>query len=169
MGKQINFLMDFETECFFKNHILQQGEILFEGKNSEPVSITELPTQFSGKGWFSVYLYKKELGELIFEKLSKDRKYINCTKSPVIEFTRTVIRDNEKEVSFGRLWVEMKYWSDNEELTKKPKELYEWYINLQKWIKINMPKTKFSINNKIYNEHASTEIKNIIEKGYKIF
>ena len=168
MGKQINFLMDLHTENLFKEIILQEGEILFEGANSEPISIIVLPDEFSSNDWFSVYLYKKEFGELILDKLPNGKQFIDTIKSPVIEFIRTVVRDDESEVSRGRLWYEKQYYDDEGKLIHKSEHLNFWYNSLCKWIKKNLPKTELYIHSEKYNEHISSGIKELIQKGYEI-
>lgn len=139
MGKQFNFLIDTETEEKFIEFVKQcGGKILFEGSNQKPIEIEELPEQFSGKGWFSVLLYKQTFGELHYIKLENGRWFINTSRSPVIEFTRTVVRESQTEVSQGRLWLEMRYWDDSDIIQYKSKELDEWYKELVKWIKRNV-------------------------------
>jgi len=168
MGKQINFLMDLDTENLFKDIILHEGEILFEGINSEPISIIALPEEFSSNDWYSVYLYKKEFGELFFNKLPNGNLYIDTIKSPIIEFIRTVVRDDENEVSRGRLWYENKYYDDEGKLIHKSEELNIWYDCLCKWIKKNLPKTEIYIRSEKYKENISSGIKELIKKGYVI-
>ena len=169
MGKQITFYMDMKTEQQFKDFILQEGEIIVEGSNPNPISVKILPEPFSDKGWFKLYLYKKEYGELVLDSTANGRKYIDETKSPVIEFLRTVVREDEKEVSRGRLWLEMKYWDVHGRQVEKAKALNDWYTNLCKWVKNQLPKTEFLVNEEIYTEYISDSIKKSVENGYKIF
>lgn len=157
------------TENLFKEIILQDGMILFEGTNLEPMSIIELPQEFSSNDWHSVYLYRREFGELILDKLPNGKQYIDIISSPVIEFIRTVVREDEKEVSRGRLWMEMKYWNEAGELVEKSKLLNDWYSSLCKWIKKKLPKTEISINEDTYVEFISPTMKKLVEKGYKIY
>lgn len=85
-----------------KRYLLDSNvKILFEGKNPMPVEITEFPPAFSDRGWFMMYLYKEEWGELVIKDVSTDRKYLDVFSSPVIEFSRTVIREHAKEITPG--------------------------------------------------------------------
>ena len=152
----------------FKELILKKGIILFEGTNLHPIQIQELPLSFTGKGWFKVYLYQKRFGELHLEELDSGRKYINPHLSPVIEFSRTVIRNNPKEISRGRLWVENKYYNDREELINKSKNLDEWYSQLSEWIKMRMSKKLIVTPQKKYNEYTTRSLKEMVENGYRI-
>lgn len=167
MGKQINFFMDMETEERFISYIKENGVILFEGNNEKPTEIDTLPAPFSGKGWFKVYLHNNT-GDLKFKRLSIGRKIIDSIESPVIEFTRTVIRDDSKEISKGRLWVEMKFYNDDGTLIIKDDILEEWYKLLCKWIKINVPKTEFDNEGKSYKEYISESILYLLNHGYRI-
>ncbi|NLP51956.1 hypothetical protein [Bacillus sp. RO1] len=165
MGKQITFYIDKEIEKDLVHYIITNGgEILFEGDNPKPKSITSLPEPFSVKGWFKLYLYQADLGDLKFISLPNNRKIIDSTTSPVIEFSRTAIREigKNKEISGGRFWVEMKYWDDENQLVQKSLELDDWYKTLLKWIKKNVPKEKES------NSYVSPLIKDLVSQGFKL-
>lgn len=168
MGKQINFLMDNEFEEKFLEYVLSEGVVLFEGNNMSPVRIETLPEPFSEKGWFKLYLYKEEYGKLKLNKLDTGREYIDLIASPVIEFSRTIIRHGAKEVSRGRLWIEMKFYNDRKELVMKSKEIDDWYKKLNQWIKKNLPKTEIITKNRTYSEHSCKYINDMVENGYKV-
>lgn len=159
--------MDDQDEKSFVEFILKNAEIYFEGEFEVPVKIKELPEKFSGKGWFKVYLYRSDLGGMEVEEISNGRKIINSTKSPVIEFIRTIIRNDESEIRRGRLWVEMKYYDNQNLLSEKPKDLNELYSILGKWIKGNLIKTDMINNNRKRTEYVSSSIVPLL-KDYKI-
>lgn len=167
MSKQINFLMDKDTEEKFLIYIKENGVAIFEGNNYSPKIIEVLPEPFSGKGWFKVYLYNNQ-EDLILNKLSTGREYIDSIKSPVIEFNRTIIREGAKEVSRGRLWLETKFYNEDGELVSKDIDLDEWYKNLCKWIKKNVPRTEISNNGREYKEYITKSVVQLLEQGYKI-
>lgn len=167
MGKQINFFMDKDTEEKFLIYIKENGVAIFEGNNDSPKIIEVLPEPFSGKGWFKVYLYNNQ-GDLILNKLSTGREYIDSIKSPVIEFRRTIIKEGAKEVSRGRLWLETKFYNEDGDLVSKDSDLDEWYKNLSKWIKKNAPKTEISNNGREYKEYITKSVVQLLEQGYKI-
>jgi len=170
MGKQFNFLMDIETESKFVEFIKScGGKILFEGTNINPEEIQQLPEQFSGKGWFSVYLYKSEFGELYYRELENGRKYIDSIKSPVIEFNRTIIRESQKEISQGRLWLEMKYWNNNDVIEYKTQCIDDWYKELNKWIKKSVKKVEVLHNERKIGYYATPQMKQLMDNRYKIF
>lgn len=170
MGKQINFYMDEETELRFVDFFTSTGgELLFEGDNLKPISITTLPKPFSGKGWFRLYLYKQEFGELVTRRLENGGFYIDSITSPVIEFSRTVKREigKNREISSGRIWVELKYWNEREELIEKTKELDKWYGILNRWIKKNVDRVEEVINGHKYIKYVSPSLRELLNKGYK--
>jgi hypothetical protein len=167
MGKQINFYMDMETEKRFLLYIKENGVLIYEGNNEKPTVIDSLPDPFSGKGWFKVYLYNN-IGSLKLKRLSTGREIIDCIESPVIEFTRTVIREDSKEISKGRLWIETKYYSDDGDLIIKDDLLEEWFKLLSKWIKKNIPKKEFFNNGKLYKEYISESILSYLKCDYKL-
>lgn len=168
MGKQINFLMDKETEKRFFEFIRKDGVVLFEGNNEVPQIINILPEPFSGKGRFSIYIYNEKFGKYIISETKKGIKYIDSIKSTVIEFNRTIIREGAKEVSRGRLWLETKFYNEDGELVSKDIDLDEWYKNLCKWIKKNVPRTEISNNGREYKEYITKSVVQLLEQGYKI-
>jgi hypothetical protein len=169
LGKQINFLMDSNTEQKFMEFILSDGtDVLFKAAHSNIVNVKSLPEPFSQDGWIQVFLYKKQFGELITRSLNDGTDWIDPTCSPVIEFTRTVLRETEQSISRGRFWIEMNYWNDQNKQVIKPKAFDEWFKQLSNWIKKNLPKTKFSINDNTYTEYMSAKMKEFVERGFKV-
>lgn len=169
MGKQISFIIDEETEHEFVKQLVQDGQVLFEVPNSELQVINSLPEAYSSEDWFTVYFYKSKFGDLHYRLLPNGQRYIDSSKSPVIEFIRTVIRHEEREISRGRLWVEPKYWDDNDEVQGKPKELIQWFNNMSKWIKKNVPQHVFDSHEYQYKEHISSNLMPLITDGYRIY
>ena len=111
MGRQFHFFMGEKEEEELKRYLLDSNvKILFEGKNPTPVEITEFPPAFSDRGWFMVYLYKEEWGELVMKDVLTERKYLDVFSSPVIEFSRTVIREHAKEITTGLIWFQNRYF-----------------------------------------------------------
>lgn len=169
MGKQISFIFDDDTEHEFIIKMLQDGKVLFEAGNNELQLSKSLPDSNTIEEWFTVYLYKCEYGELQYRSLPNGQRYIDSSKSPVIEFIRTVIRHEEQEISRGRLWVESKYWDENNELQEKPKELIQWFTNMSKWIKKNVPLQTFDSHGYQYKEHISSSLMQLVLKKYRIY
>jgi hypothetical protein len=162
LGKQLQFLLDIDTENQFVKHILSEenNRILFNG-----YPIAELPKPFTVEGWFTVYLYRPEFGEIVTENIDNLRSYIRPNYSPVIEFSRTIVREEKKELSKGRVWVEMKYFDKNGFEKHKPKELNDFYNNVTRWLKKAAPLQEINGSQKV---HVTEKILKKIELGYKI-
>ena len=80
MGRQIQFFMDKKTEEIF---------VVWLRKNFLLINLTNQPYNFEEENNMCC-CYKKEYGSLIYRK---DNGKINILESPVIEFTRTVIKE----------------------------------------------------------------------------
>lgn len=161
MGKQINFRMDMDMESQFWSFLKSINGLEFimkkDGKN---INVEELSDDYYNK----IIIYNKGFGELTTLKKGIT---INTIFSPVIEFSRTYIDLERKQISNGRLWVEMKYWNENEELVEKPKELDKLYQKLARWIRKNIPKVEVDYGDCKLNEHVTPVIKRMIEEeGY---
>jgi hydroxymethylpyrimidine pyrophosphatase-like HAD family hydrolase len=166
MGKQINFYMAEETEAKFIDFVISTGgKVLFKGDNDKPIYLTSLPKD----DWYQLYLYKEEFGQLTLRPISDNKYYIDSINSPVIEFSRTYKREigKNKEISRGRIWVEMKFWNEQEELEEKTKELEKWYGTLNRWIKKNVDRVDEIINGHKYITYVSPSLKELMSKGYK--
>jgi len=168
MGKQINFYMDYETEQRFVEFVLTDGgKILFRKPHSTIEHIEILPKPFSVDGWTQVFLYKEDFGDVILRQLKDMSERVDSICSPVIEFSRTVINEEEKTIYGGRLWMETKYWQ-NEDLLEKPKELDKWYSMLNKWLKKQIYKAEVLKNGRLIEEYITPKIKELLDNGYEI-
>lgn len=164
--------MDSETEALFTEFVLETGQIFYRGENEQPSLITALPEPCSEGGWFKLHLYKTEFGHIRFDETpTAGIKYISGIENPVIEFIRSTVREEQKEIGRGRLWVEMKYWEERngeDELVEKPKALDDWYKVLSKWIRKHLPMTTVERpDGEIIKEYMSPAIKKKIEEGYR--
>lgn len=164
MSKQINFYLDEQLEQRFLDFIIDHGgEIFFDqGSNIEPVKVNEFPSS-DEKYWFCLYLYKKEFGDIKYKEI-KNRRYIDILRSPVIEFSRTVVREigRNKEIGRGRLYFQTKFWNSKDELIQKPTELDDWFKLLSNWIKKAAPKDKDT------GAYISMSLKELANKGFKL-
>ena len=112
MGKQFGFIMDRVDENEFLKMILEDGKA-FQGTGV--MQIFSLPESI----WIKLYLTKSEFGELKIRKTENDIQYIDPIESSVIEFNETIPRIKIKEIQRGRLYLDNKYWDDNNQLIKK--------------------------------------------------
>lgn len=168
MGRQFHFFMGEKEEEELKRYLLDSNvKILFEGKNPTPVEITEFPPAFSDRGWFMVYLYKEEWGELVIKDVSTDRKYLDVFFSPVIEFSRTVIREHAKEITPGRIWFQNRYFK-GDMILNKCSEMNRFYQALARQIKKILPKHRKPLAEGNTTIYCSDSIKEMLDNGYRI-
>ncbi|MFD0048010.1 hypothetical protein ACFVHQ_01495 [Actinomycetes bacterium NPDC127524] len=165
MGKQITFYMDEPTESCFIDFILDNAKILAEVETASANSIIYIEDKdfFEDKNQcVQFWIYKEELGELDIRE-TENRKYVAASKSPVIEFSRTLIRMRDKEIIRGRIWVELKYWDETGELVHKSEKLNTLYKALTKWIKKNVSHREINREANLYKEYISDSLVEYIE------
>lgn len=151
-----------------KRYLLDSNvKILFEGKNPTPVEITEFPPAFSDRGWFMVYLYKEEWGELVMKDVLTERKYLDVFSSPIIEFSRTVIREHAKEITPGRIWFQNRYFK-GDTILNKCREMTRFYQALARQIKKILPKHRKPLAGGNTTIYCSDSIKEMLDNGYRI-
>ena len=109
MGRQYNFYMGREDEELFLEYLKQNQYVVYQDdKDGNPKNIDKWPEPYSDAGWFILYLYRKDFGEMIFsDSLGDGRLFIHPTDAPVIEFVRTCINLKDKRIVRCRIWLEM--------------------------------------------------------------
>lgn len=161
MGKQISFYMDENDENAFFDFIQNNGVVFWAKPHQDPEPTTKLPDK-SESGWFKLYLYKECFGPMVYAEVTGGHKYINSTIAPVIDFSRTVILTDSKNINPGRLWLEMKYYDENGRLIVKDESINDWYNELFKWIKKNLKYIEIC-NSK---EYVSESLIGMLKKYY---
>ena len=161
MGKQFGFIMDRVDENEFLKMILEDGKA-FQGTGvmqifSPPESI-----------WIKLYLTKSEFGELKIRKTENDIQYIDPIESSVIEFNETIPRIKIKEIQRGRLYLDNKYWDDNNQLIKKNENLDIWYKELVRWIKKRLRCVETCPYGKVVKEYVSESLVKYVEEGFHL-
>lgn len=164
MGKQLGFMLDRKDEKRFLNYALERGELYSDEEKFEEGKIYEVSDEFINYNWFQVFISAKDEMKVTFEELSNGRKYISSVSEPVIEFSRTVIKN--KTIMRGRLWLEMKYYDDKGELKTKSKELDELYRDLCKWIRKNLKKVTIEDRGFVWKGYASDSMDELMKEGY---
>jgi len=171
MGRQHVFAMDEEDEILFMEYLRGNGYVIYQDdKSGIPKLIEKFPEPFSSKGWFILYLYRSNFGEMKFRELNDGRLYLDAGIAPVIEFSRTIVRHgNVREIQFGRIWVEMKYYDENEMLVKKSEELDKGYKDIKRWINKQLGKSNVHFKSGACKECVISKslIKLIEENKYK--
>ena len=166
MGKQINFYMDEVIEIEFIKLIINEGFILlYTDLEQRKLLSIESVEQFGGRV-NRFYLYKGELGNIVNDKF---RSFdIDTLRSPVIEFSRTIVNSEEKKITRGRIWVETRYYGDNDGLVAKNPLLEKEFNKLVKWIKKNIPYQDTIQGDYILKDYISNNLKELNTIGYRL-
>ena len=140
MGRQYHFAMEGADEKLFMEYLKDNGYIVYlERTHRMPEIIEEFPASFSD-AWF-ICIYHPAFGDMKFKSYMLDGKsntkidYIESMTEPVIEFTRTLVCHEEKKIRSGRIWMQMKYWNEYDELVSKSENLDKGFKDIKKWIK----------------------------------
>lgn len=168
MGKQFRFLMSEDDESILLDYLLRMNiKILHEGNNIAPLEVQSFPAQFSGVGWFMLWLYKDEWGLLKLQKCSNGTYRVESSNSPVLELSRTIVRIQQKEISYGRIWYENTYY-DSGEKKQKNEKVDLFYKELRETIKSMLNKEQIIVRGMKTTIYISKSLKKYLDCGYKI-
>jgi len=164
MGRQVRFYIDESTLDALIEEALVEGEIVCEGSeaNTPPTISTAVPQLARCGRGLQLYLYQPRFGDLVLRTTTNGITYVDAIKSPVVELLQTVIRHEDRRISRGRLWVEMRYWDDDGNLVEKTAELGRWYAGLARWTKRRLSRIAET------GEYCSPSILELVEKGYRL-
>ena len=132
MGKQIGFYLTFEEENILLREIINTSERIVDSKGKDIITFSDtILTQY--------YIIPKN-GKLIFYEQSE---YFNSGSSDIIQFCRTEY-NTKRGAEPGRIWTELRYWDEEENLILKDKELDDLYKKIVKMIKRHTTKIQDS-------------------------
>jgi len=160
VGKQINFYMNKDIEEKFIEYLnINEFNFLdYDFKNNKVIVLSsEAKAQ-------SLYLYKKVYGDYFMQ--NGDLVRLDIIKSPVIEFTKTQIKEESKKVKRGRLWLNEQYYNEEGTIVKKDTLLIKDFNSLVRWIKKNVPYQEIKKGEHYIKEYANDEIKKLGEEGF---
>lgn len=166
MGKQINFYIEKELEEKLIQQIFNEGFVIVAEDLDNKVLVTYDEFQKINPKVYIMYLYKKDFGKLVIDKDCEFR--LDSLRSPIIELTRTLIKNDKKIVTRGRLWIETKYYDGNGGIILKDSILTKEYNSLVKWIKRNVPNQEVMKGEYIIKEYVTDNIKNLAYNGFKL-
>lgn len=107
-------------------------------------------------------LYKDSYGSIIF---NDDRETeINRNYSPVIEWCRTILDNDEKVVRQGRIWISSWIEFENPLMEEQFKKDYN---SLVRWIKKKVPKQEYMKKGHTLKRYMNEELKIYEDQGYK--
>lgn len=146
MGRQINFYMDKKTEEEFIAY-LEESFLLVDSNNK---------MYKNEERTYLYYCYKEDYGELVFRN---DNGKIDSYKSPVIEFIRTRLLEEKKQIGRGRIWIGYEGEYDKKLLLKD-------YQKIVRWIKKNVPNQEYKNIDMVRRAYISNDLLNLGEEGY---
>jgi len=163
MGKQINFYMSKDVEDEFIEYLKQNNFIfLITDFESNKIINTYGKTDNSSK----LYLFKEVYGDITMQEGVLSR--LNTIKSPVIEFRRTIIKEDKKKILRGRIWVSNQYYDDYGTIIKKNPQLIQDYNSLVRWIKKHVPYQEIKKDEYSVKEYVNDEMKQLGEEGFTL-
>lgn len=166
MSKQINFYIENEIEENLIQQLFNEGFVIVSEDLDNKELVTYEEFQKVNSKAYIMYLYKKDFGKLIIDKECEFR--LDFLRSPIIELTRTLIKNDKKIITRGRLWVETKYYDENGKMIIKDSNLTKEYNSLVKWIKTNVPFQEVTKGEYVIKEYITENIKSLVESGFKL-
>ena len=159
MGKQTNFYMSESVQTGFIEYLENNNFIILDYY----ANIVEQPIS---NNVYSFYLYKQNYGDIIMSQGLYGN--IDSLNSPVIQFSKTIIKNETKKIRRGRIWISDKFINKNGELIKKDVTFLKDYQMLTRWIKKNVPYQEIKNGEYLIKEYVSDELKELQKKGYSL-
>lgn len=156
MGKQINFYMSEKVQTDFIKFLEQKQFLFLDNKN-------KIIIQPNSKSVLGLYLYKQDYGNIIMN--SNNSENLDCIKSPVIQFSKTIVKDEYQKVLRGRLWMTDCY-NDEAQIVKKGEAFVKDYRMVVRWIKKYVPYQEIKKGDFFVKEYVSNEMLDLQDKGF---
>jgi len=111
-----------------------------------------------------LYLFKEVYGDITMQEGVLSR--LNTIKSPIIEFRRTIIKEDKKKILRGKIWVSNQYYDDYGTIIKKNPQLIQDYNSLVRWIKKHVPYQEIKKDEYSVKEYVNDKMKQLGEEGF---
>lgn len=157
MGKQINFYMSHKVQEVFMEFLTQNNYIFINDRGDSILNPNSNEIH-------RLFLHKPDYGAVIMRQ--GDNVGIDAIKSPVIEFNKTLVRNEKKRIRRGRLWISTQYYEENLLVKKKGLFLKDYEL-LVRWVKKNVPYQEYENGGYVLKEYINSEIIELQEKGYE--
>lgn len=133
MGRQINFYMGKKKQEEFLEFLIAQGYLfLADGVCNEIEYIQPSKIIYES----CLCLYKDTYGTIkLDQKRYSNNKYINKSYNPIIEYWRSNIKEEEKCIKFGRIWLSSYEFYD---LTADRSIITKDFNCIIRWLKKNL-------------------------------
>ncbi len=159
MGRQINFYMYKDIQYRFIEY-LKENEYTFLDVRALTISDTLLD------GQNVLYLYKQEYGNIIMSQNGSNQ--MNILDSPIIEFRKTMVKDEKHRIIRGRVWIESQYYNDDGIAIYKKEMFLNDYQKISRWIKKNVPYQQIKKGNDFIKVYINNEMKELMDSGYAL-
>lgn len=158
MGRQINFYMSNDVQERFID-FLNKNEFVFVDCNASMIN------DILDDSKRDIYLYKQDYGNIIMSQNNKSN--IDSLKSPIIEYIKTIIKEEQQTVLRGRLWIETKFYNEKGEVINKEESVLKDYQMLVRWIKKNVPYQQIKKKDHYIKGYINDELKELQERGFR--
>ena len=158
MGRQINFYMSKTVQQQFITYLEDNG-FVFLDHYSRIMSISVL------ENMYNMFLYKCDYGDIVMK--CDVSGIMDIIKAPVIEFNRTIVKEEQKKIIRGRIWLSHQYYDDDGNIVKKSHEIVKDYEKMTRWIKKNVPYQEIKKGKYLIKEYANDEIIDLQNQGYE--
>lgn len=161
MGRQINFYMNKSVEReFFEFLNLKGYSILYENCKEKRICKVTSYDELDESIWL-VILYKETFGLL---KYSNEEEYkIDKLCAPVIEWCRTIVKEEEKIVKRGRIWMSAGIEFKNSEIENQFNKDFD---SLMRWIRKMVPRQEYDYKGQTIKNYINNDIKDCLMSGY---
>ena len=167
MGRQIVFYMEREQQDKLLKHAFDEGFIVLYKDFELQELIVLRENGIVKQQFYYMHFYKIEYGQVFVYEGCPNR--INDSKSPVIEFSGGAIKHEEKLVQQGRLWMEPRYYAENNELLSKSPKLIKDYESFVRYVKKLVPYQEVKCGSWVRKEYITDYAKKLVEEeGYKL-
>ena len=164
MGRQINFYANKEVERQFINFVQSKGYVfLYDNFENGVFAVVENIDEYRER---TIYMYKDEYGKCYWNTRINQ---IDSLRSPVIEFSKTMINHEEKRILRGRIWVGTQYYDENGYIVRKDPNLIKEFESMVRWLKKRVPFQEARIGktgNEKWKNYICDDMKELADEGY---
>lgn len=148
--------MDAETQNNFIDFLEKEEFVMLDNKN-------KMINEPQNKNMYGFYLYKIRYGNVFF----RQDNIIDSIKSPVIQFSKTIVKDEIKKIKRGRLWMQDSF-SKEGVFVRKDETFIKDYNKIVRWIKKNVPYQEVDKEGFVVREYVNNKVKLLHEEGYSL-
>lgn len=136
MGRQIEYYMELDSYKLLVKKAFDLGlKVLVKEQNRFKIYNDFEEINFSRN---EMYFFLEEAGPVIITQ----NRYIDSSRSPLVETGFSFINEKKKEISKSRIWVSTGFWNNSEEFMYRNEILDKKYSALMRYIKKLAPYTE---------------------------